>query len=75
MTAISRAEISQWESVQKDIKGSIISSLDELFKNAHLVRFNTTGDGRTYIHFDEVVNNTVCTTSIMVSSRLFKTKE
>ena len=75
MKAISRAEISQWESVQKDIKGSIMSSLDELFKNAHLVRIGTTGDGKTHIHFDEVVNNTVCTTLIMVSSKLFKVKE
>ena len=75
MTAISRAEVSQWDSVQKDIKGSIMSSFDELFKNAHLVRINTTAEGKTYIYFDEVVNNSVCTTSIMISSRLFKVKE
>lgn len=73
---VSKANSEQYNSLRKDLYGSIQSELDKLFTKSHLVSVSTdTSTYRTHITFEYVDGNVVRRETISIPSSLFTVSE
>ena len=73
---VSKANNEQYNSLRRDLYGSIQSELDKLFTKSHLVSASTdTSTNRTHITFEYVDENVVRRETISIPSSLFTVSE
>ena len=73
---VSKANNEQYNSLRRDLYGSIQSELDKLFTKSHLVSASTdTSTNKTYITFEYVDKNVVRRETISIPSSLFTVPE
>lgn len=73
---VSKANNEQYNSLKKDLYGSIQSELDKLFTKSHLVSASSDASmNRTHITFEYVDDNVVRRETISIPSSLFTVSE
>lgn len=73
MKSYSIVNKTEFDGLKEDIKGSIASTIDQLFETAHMVTINEY-NGQTFIHFKSVKDGAEVTETVWIDPILFKEK-